>query len=1467
MSSVRNSRISRTSSPFVRTTQERDEVEPKKERVQQSLDGWIEPALPAPVPSFEEHGFIRAGVVANQAPLGSLPPSNQRLKFKAKPWETVKVEEEKKELPPPVESATPEGTPPPVAAPEPAVEPARQATQGVETTPLRIMTTPNVVDGPSMSNGMGQRQRTPPRVQNGTTPTAASRRTSTSTARTTPYSTQKPPPYPRNLTPAQRMEQIIEECLRKSKTQGQPQLGLAVKRLYHESQHDQYLAEVLDATLNQKATIEHRLEFQRRLKAGKKQLKVEARSAKRFQKSLQSSSAVSGIHPHHHSSNPTMAPQGYSNATTIGSPGSKTPPHPPPPRTNFYPFPATVLTFHQPRPQPSSTQAPANFQFIRSTTPPYPPVSYPFSFQNGAGTATSSSLTEEEMAVKTRRQKTAELEAANALNGMAAAIVANNTVAAVATNAAIPAPIIAPPAAIAAPVIPSLAPSAIITPAVVAPVIETPATPIADVGEAEAEQLTATNDEEPAVIEEEPIIVIQEPAEPVEEHEITPGPVARSPARRTRRSTSVSPKKAITNDRKRLRSEIPNSPPVDSIEVVDETREPSAKRVTRGNATANAAPSSTPPRAASLAVSRPASRQASRPPNSFRASPRRTRRGNAAATTLTAEPSPNVVAASEVPSLASAVLTPLDTTVSPTRSSPAPQTPRLDASTPALSSVAVSPSAGDDVGDQTTRAQSPMSPLSDIDEALIHDGPPVSPPRASKSRSGQRITLTSKSKSKKPSSQLGVRPITGFKRGAADAGLLEYDEETRKRFKAKEDELKADSIAKKKQWDSDLRSKDEVSYRLTEEYLDSLPDGYTRPNAPSTESELDVESTRASTPAPLATSSRAKTGRSTRQTRDSTQKQTVDITAANTPDLGPGPSTPRADRSKTASQKEKLKIHRIKSPKKAAAPLPANATKAQAEKAAKEAEEAAQFEDEHDDECAVCGRDGDLIMCDSCPRVYHAKDCCDAPPADEDSPWDCYDCELAKNTPSGPLTGLFGPQLRHLQDDRPATVFKVSEEVEKTYQWVHARPGGKYGDMEDLQVAVNGRNIHTHESFDEMKTVASNFDKKVDPSTCCVCGLTVQSKPYLLKCNTCQAFWHMDCIGPDVRTDRPPVAQYEKRIGNRSTIEYKQVYFQCPRHTNQDLQRYAFPTFGDADENAAARRGFKIRQYRAPEFADVGLERGFRNKDNDLEVLVDDSDKESDVEEIDAATLPHAAAGNVRHRVHERSVKQDFLVKAKQDRIKRAAIKGPEALIDLLEPADRKPALEAFKRHVIAGVDSVLDDMAAHRVISMVNPQYEAALALNMLGKPSFSRDIQSERNLSTLFSAATTVERGGVVAAAEDMGLEEIEKMECMLRDAKKILRAKLTEKGEREAEGKRREELEEARKGFEVRDALLAVEAQEEEEEEEEVAAVVKKAAEPVAPAVPSSRREKRAAVAQPDVEEVDRPASRREKRTRRA
>jgi hypothetical protein len=121
MKSLRSTKSSRTSSPFVglpNAPSPSPASEPRHERTQTLLDSWVEPKPKTPVPSFEDHGFERGGVVASMAPLGALPPPQTKLKFKQPKAETPSESRDQSPVLLPAaevtsSSQTPAGTPPP----------------------------------------------------------------------------------------------------------------------------------------------------------------------------------------------------------------------------------------------------------------------------------------------------------------------------------------------------------------------------------------------------------------------------------------------------------------------------------------------------------------------------------------------------------------------------------------------------------------------------------------------------------------------------------------------------------------------------------------------------------------------------------------------------------------------------------------------------------------------------------------------------------------------------------------------------------------------------------------------------------------------------------------------------------------------------------------------------------------------------------------------------------------------------------------------------------------------------------------------------------------------------------------------------------------------------------------------------------------------------------------------------------
>lgn len=199
-----------------------------------------------------------------------------------------------------------------------------------------------------------------------------------------------------------------------------------------------------------------------------------------------------------------------------------------------------------------------------------------------------------------------------------------------------------------------------------------------------------------------------------------------------------------------------------------------------------------------------------------------------------------------------------------------------------------------------------------------------------------------------------------------------------------------------------------------------------------------------------------------------------------------------------------------------------------------------------------------------------------------------------------------------------------------------------------LTVSSNARNNTAAEAFDEAKLLAM---KTTEPDTCAVCGLSVQSKPFLIKCDVCKEYWHIDCIEPVTRLERPSIGVREEKVGNRMQFLMKKKFFMCPRHVAQDFKMFGNVKIAEKGDAPTNPRAFKLRTFKNPTTVDVPMERGFANNGAEIDVIVDESEKEdSDVDEddMDPGFVPGLTTENVRYRVHEISIKQDFLIKAKR---------------------------------------------------------------------------------------------------------------------------------------------------------------------------------------------------------------------------
>ena len=132
------------------------------EKTKSTLEGWSEPPLPPPRPSFMDAGIERHGVVQNMAPLGALP-TPKVIKLATKPEEVLfgRTANSKRSVPSAV--STPSES---VMTPEPPTNPLRQRSASIKTLD-EAESAPQTPQAPLSARKSVSRQSVPPPQHNG----------------------------------------------------------------------------------------------------------------------------------------------------------------------------------------------------------------------------------------------------------------------------------------------------------------------------------------------------------------------------------------------------------------------------------------------------------------------------------------------------------------------------------------------------------------------------------------------------------------------------------------------------------------------------------------------------------------------------------------------------------------------------------------------------------------------------------------------------------------------------------------------------------------------------------------------------------------------------------------------------------------------------------------------------------------------------------------------------------------------------------------------------------------------------------------------------------------------------------------------------------------------------------------------------------------------------------------------------
>lgn len=251
-----------------------------------SFNVWKEPPLRPPAPSFEDYkGLERAGVLEHMAPLGTMPSQKVKQRVKASEpsrWGTLARQAEA--------SAT--GSKEPSVAAEIPTR-MRSESRKAEERPKKNIS----------YRERDEDQDYNPRVTT-TKPVVVKSGSSRSSVAPTPSS--------KTAAGQDRLRQVVESAVERSRELGNELLGLAVRRLFEDSLSNRTLAELLDAVLSQKPTQRQAADFQAYIKIARKQIKAETSnprqsSAKAICSSLGSASK-SPSKSVDRSAAPTMAP-------------------------------------------------------------------------------------------------------------------------------------------------------------------------------------------------------------------------------------------------------------------------------------------------------------------------------------------------------------------------------------------------------------------------------------------------------------------------------------------------------------------------------------------------------------------------------------------------------------------------------------------------------------------------------------------------------------------------------------------------------------------------------------------------------------------------------------------------------------------------------------------------------------------------------------------------------------------------------------------------------------------------------------------------------------------------------------------------------------------------------------------------------------------------------------------------------
>ncbi|KAJ5366392.1 Zinc finger PHD-finger [Penicillium brevicompactum] len=173
---------------------------------------------------------------------------------------------------------------------------------------------------------------------------------------------------------------------------------------------------------------------------------------------------------------------------------------------------------------------------------------------------------------------------------------------------------------------------------------------------------------------------------------------------------------------------------------------------------------------------------------------------------------------------------------------------------------------------------------------------------------------------------------------------------------------------------------------------------------------------------------------------------------------------------------------------------------------------------ENNDDCEECGKGGNLVCCDTCPRAYHFK--CLVPALDPNNPpqgdWHCPKCSI-RNT----FTTLIAHSNEHLKK----TEYSAPQDVKDHFVGVDE------GIVYDADYARNLKHQRYYKSAPHLPRLTKppkqdgptayahpmllrEVDTKGETIRCNNCGLSSEGVRPIITCDYCPSRFHLDCLDP-----------------------------------------------------------------------------------------------------------------------------------------------------------------------------------------------------------------------------------------------------------------------------------------------------------------------------------------------------------------